>query len=105
VTRSHLLYRSALVDSLAIYFIFSKPYCIFYAFLNFTRFSENVQEIEKFKKMGAQWAGVGLMVPALLARPASHFCLPTCSADVTRRDCAVTTHNVRGVVRSPTARR
>jgi hypothetical protein len=63
VTRSHLLYRSALVDYLAIYFIFSKPYCIFYAFLNFTRFSGNVQEIEKFKK---KWGHSG---PALAHGP------------------------------------
>jgi hypothetical protein len=33
---SVLLDRSALEGSLEIYFIFFEPYCIFYAFFNFT---------------------------------------------------------------------
>jgi hypothetical protein len=47
VIRSSLLDRSALEDSLAIYFIFSEPYRIFYLFLKFIRIFEIIKENEK----------------------------------------------------------
>jgi hypothetical protein len=38
---------------------FCEPYYIFYACLNFIRFSENVKEIEKFKNPAQWWAATG----------------------------------------------
>jgi hypothetical protein len=57
VIRSSLLDRSTLEDSLAIYFIFSEPYRIFYLFLKFIRIFEIIKENEKTKLIGEQcWA-------------------------------------------------
>jgi hypothetical protein len=76
VIRSSLLDRSALEDSLAIYFIFFQAFLYFLHIFEFYMFSRNVKEIENSKKRGTVLGRLWPTVPALLARPASHFSLP-----------------------------
>jgi hypothetical protein len=71
---------------------FSKPYCIFYAFLNFIQFSGNVKEIEN-SKTGAHNAG-----PALAHGPGT-------VGSARRQGLAREHHGVSGVTPSKMVRR